>query len=152
MINARAETLLEKPAYRGLVRSRRCLILADGFYEWHVLGGRKQPIRFTLADGEPFAFAGLWTGWTDKETGEIIESAAIITTRANELVAPVHDRMPVILPREAEELWVDPDAAGEEAVRVLEPYPAWLMLARPASSAVNSVRNDYRDLIELAAA
>jgi putative SOS response-associated peptidase YedK len=97
MINARAETLLEKPSYRGLVGSRRCLIPADGFYEWQVVGGRKQPIRFTLVGGEPFAFAGLWTVWTDKATGERIESATIITTRANELVAPVHDRMPVIL-------------------------------------------------------
>jgi putative SOS response-associated peptidase YedK len=90
------------------------LILADGFYEWQVVHGRKQPMRFTLAGDEPFAFAGLWTVWNAKATGEIIESAPIITTRANELVAPVHDRMPVILPPQAEELWLD-DAAARRA-------------------------------------
>jgi putative SOS response-associated peptidase YedK len=94
MINARAETLTEKPAYGGLLTRHRCLIPADGFYEWTVgSDGKKQPIHFHLPDYELFAFAGLWTARTDDETGEIIESCAIITTIPNELVAPVHDRI-----------------------------------------------------------
>jgi hypothetical protein len=101
MINARAETLLERSSYRGLIGRRRCLIAADGFYEWRIdAAGRRQPIRFNRSDLQPFAFAGLWTSWGDRETGELVESCTIITTTANELVALVHDRMPVILPRE----------------------------------------------------
>ncbi len=100
MINARAETLAEKPAYRPLLAKGRCLILADGFYEWRLdPDGKKRPVRYTLDDGAPFGFAGLWTSWRDPESGESLRSCTIITTTANELVAPVHDRMPVILPR-----------------------------------------------------
>jgi putative SOS response-associated peptidase YedK len=99
MINARAETLTEKPAYRGLLGRHRSLVVADGFYEWTVgANGKKQPIHFHLPGNELFAFAGLSTARTDGESGEVIESCTIITTRPNELVAPVHDRMPVILP------------------------------------------------------
>jgi putative SOS response-associated peptidase YedK len=148
MINARAETLTEKPAYRNLIGKHRCLIPADGFYEWTVgSDGKKQPIHFHLPDYEMFAFAGLWTSRTDEETGEIIESCTIITTRPNELVAPVHDRMPVILPAGAEPMWLDSSISKEHALSLLEPYPADLMLALPASTRVNSVRNDDSGLL-----
>ena len=102
MINARAETVTEKPVYKKLLDSRRCLIPADGFYEWRKApDGKKLPVRFALADESLFAFAGLWTSWADKDTGELIDSCTIITTTPNELVARVHNRMPVILPRDA---------------------------------------------------
>ena len=153
LIKARAETLLEKNSYRSLVGSRRCLIVADGFYEWRVVtGGRKQPVRFSRIDEEPFAFAGLWPSWADRESGELIESCTIITTRPNELVAPVHDRMPVILPRDLERPWLDPEVEAQEAISLLQPYPAFLMKALPASSLVNSVRNDFPALLEADAA
>lgn len=143
MINARAETVREKPAYRSLLKAHRCLIPADGFYEWRVgPDGKKQPVRFTLADDEPFAFAGLWARWVQKETGEVLDSCTIVTTTANELVAPVHDRMPVILPRGAEAPWLDPALDPAEAVSLLVPYPADAMRARPASTLVNSASND----------
>ncbi len=143
MINARAETLTEKPAYRSLLAKHRCLIPADGFYEW-TLGpdGKKQPIHFHLLDAELFAFAGLWTSRTDPETGELLESCTIITTRPNELIAPVHDRMPVILPRDTESVWLDPDFPKDQALALLQPYPAGLMQAIAASTRVNSTRND----------
>jgi putative SOS response-associated peptidase YedK len=148
MINARTETLTEKPAYRGLLNRHRCLIPADGFYEW-TLGsdGKKQPIHFHLPGHELFAFAGLWTSRTDDETGEIIESCTIITTRPNELVAPVHDRMPVILRADAESIWLDPTISKEHTLSLLEPYPADLMVALPASARANSVRNDDAGLL-----
>jgi putative SOS response-associated peptidase YedK len=147
MINARAETLTEKPAYRGLLNRHRCLIPADGFYEWTVASdGKKHPIHFHLPEYELFAFAGLWTSRTDK-SGEIVESCTIITTRPNELVAPVHDRMPVILPTDAEAVWLDPAISKEHALSLLEPYPADLLLALPASTRVNSVRNDDSELL-----
>jgi putative SOS response-associated peptidase YedK len=148
MINARAETLTEKPAYRGLLSRYRCLIPADGFYEW-TLGsdGKKHPIHFHLPGHELFAFAGLWTSRTNDATGEILESCTIITTRPNELVAPVHDRMPVILPTDAEGVWLDPMISKEHALSLLEPYPAELMAALPASTRVNSIRNDDSGLL-----
>ena len=148
MINARAETLAERPAYRSLLRAGRCLILADGFYEWRVMpDGTKQPVRFSLTDREVFAFAGLWTCWRDRESGETIESAAIITTPPNPLVAPIHDRMPAILGDQAEEDWLDPDVSPGHAVSLLRSYPAELMTAALASPAVNSARNDSPALL-----
>jgi putative SOS response-associated peptidase YedK len=153
MINARGETLLEKSSYRNLVGSRRCLIVADGFYEW-TLGtdGLKHPIRFSRIDEDAFAFAGLWTTWTDRQSHELIESCTIITTTPNELVAPVHDRMPVILPPELEEPWLSAEVDAEEALSFLQPYPADLMKAREASPLVNSVRNDSPALLKPEAA
>ena len=120
----------------------------NGFYEW-TLGSdwKKQPIHFHLRGHELFAFAGLWTARTDEPSGEIIESCTIITTRPNELVAPVHDRMPVILPAEAESVWLDACVSKEHALSLLEPYPAELMAALPASTRVNSVRNDDSRLL-----
>jgi putative SOS response-associated peptidase YedK len=148
MINARSETLTEKPAYRSLLTKYRCLIPADGFYEW-TLGddGKKTPVHFHLTDGALFAFAGLWTSRTDLETGEILDSCTVVTTRPNELVAPVHDRMPVILPAGAESLWLDAAVAKEHALALLEPYPAALMAAVTASRRVNSVGNDDAGLL-----
>jgi putative SOS response-associated peptidase YedK len=124
------------------------LIPADDFYEW-TLGsdGKKRPIHFHLPGHELFAFAGLWTSRTDEATGEILESCTIITTTPNELVAPVHNRMPVILPTEAERVWLDPTISKEHALSLLEPYPAELMVALPASTRVNSVRNDDSGLL-----
>jgi putative SOS response-associated peptidase YedK len=148
MINARAETLTEKPAYRSLIGKHRCLIPADGFYEWTVgSDGKKHPTHFHLPEYELFAFAGLWTSRTDDESGEIIESCTIITTTPNELVAPVHDRMPVILPSGVESVWLDSTISKEHALSLLEPYPAELMLARAASTRVNSPRNDDSGLL-----
>jgi putative SOS response-associated peptidase YedK len=153
MINARAETLLEKSSYRSLVGSRRCLIIADGFYEWRRgRDGRNQPIRFSRTDDDAFAFAGLWTRWTDPESNELIETCTIITTTPNEMVALVHDRMPVILPPELEEPWLDPEGEAQEALSFLQPYPAVLMKACEASPLVNSVRNDFPALLKPEAA
>lgn len=153
MINARAETLLDKSSYRTLIGKRRCLIVADGFYEWRLgTDGRKQPIRFNRIDDDAFAFAGLWTTWADRQRGELIESCTIITTTPNELVAPVHDRMPVILPPELEEPWLDPELEAQEALAFLQPYPAALMKAHVASPLVNSVRNDFPALLTAEAA
>jgi putative SOS response-associated peptidase YedK len=153
MINARAETLLEKSSYRTLVGSRRCLIVADGFYEW-TLGtdGRKHPVRFSRIDEDAFAFAGLWTSWIDRRSGELVESCTIITTTPNELVAQVHDRMPVILAPELEEPWLDSEVDSQEAFSFLQPYPAVLMKALDASPLVNSVRNDSPALLKPEAA
>ena len=143
MINARAETLAERPAFRPLLAKGRCLILADGFYEWRLdPDGRKRPVRYTLAHGEPFGFAGLWTIWHDPESDEPLRTCTIITTSANDLVAPVHDRMPVILPRDSEEAWLDRDLPVDAALSLLAPYPAGEMLAADASMLVNSVKND----------
>ena len=148
MINARAETLSEKPAYRGLLTRHRCLIVADGFYEWTVgSDGTKQPVHFHLPGRELFAFAGLWTSRTDDATGEVVDSCTIVTTRPNGLVGPVHDRMPVILPRDAERTWLDASIAKEHALFLLQPYPAELMRALPASTRVNSTRNDDSGLL-----
>jgi putative SOS response-associated peptidase YedK len=147
LINARAETLLEKPVFRSLVGKYRCLVVADGFYEWTVgPDGKKQPIHFRLADGSAFGFAGLWTCKTDDQ-GELVESCTIITTSPNELVAPVHDRMPVILPVELEQEWLDPEISKEHALSLLQAYPAEAMVAVGASPLVNSIRNDDPSLL-----
>lgn len=148
LINAKAETLTEKPAFRSLVARHRCLIPADGFYEWRKdADGKRLPVRFTLADGGLFAFAGLWAGWRDPQTGELVESCTIVTTRANELVAGVHDRMPAILAREAEADWLDADISVDHAISLLAPTPSELMRAEPASPLVNSTRNEGPELL-----
>ena len=146
MINARAETVTEKPAYRGLLKSHRCLIPADGFYEWQVRGdGPKQPWLFTEPGGEVFGFAGLWTTWEPGDGVEPLESVTIITTEPNAVVAPVHKRMPVILPADLEERWIDPGTPADEAVALLGPISPELLEAWPVSTRVNSVRNDDVD-------
>ncbi|AHY48284.1 hypothetical protein RradSPS_3001 (plasmid) [Rubrobacter radiotolerans] len=140
-INARSETVAEKPSFRSAFRSRRALIPADGYYEWKRVGkGPKQPYLFTLAGGEPFAFAGLWERWGEGE--EELRTAALLTTEPNAVAREVHDRMPVILPREAYDLWLDPDAEKEELLALLAPYPAREMEAYPVSTHVNSPKNN----------
>jgi putative SOS response-associated peptidase YedK len=148
LINARAETLAEKPAFRSLLERYRCLVLADGFYEWRPGGdGGRDPIHFRLADGTPVAFAGLWPSRVDPETGELVESCTSVTTSPNPLVAPVHDRMPVILPRSLEDEWLDPEISREHALSLLAPYAPDVMRAVPASRRVNSIRNDDARLL-----
>ena len=147
MINARAETVAEKPAFRDALRRRRCLVLADGFYEWQRTGGRKRPMRIVMRSGEPFAFAGLWSVWSDPN-GNRIPSCAIITTSANDLLRPIHERMPVILPRDFEELWLDGEMEDSGALAgVLTPYPDDAMEAYEVSSLVNSASNDGPEVL-----
>jgi putative SOS response-associated peptidase YedK len=149
LINARAESLTEKPAFRSLLGKYRCLVVADGFYEWRLAadGKTKEPMYFQLADRSMVAFAGLWTARRDEATGETLESCTVITTSPNELVAPVHDRMPVILPRDLEDVWLDPGLPREHAVELLQPFDARLMVAAGASPLVNSVKNEGADLL-----
>jgi putative SOS response-associated peptidase YedK len=142
MINARAETLAEKPAYRSAFRARRCLIVADGFYEWQKTGGRKQPCFIGFRDGRPFGFAGLWERWHG-EGEAAVESCSIVTTEANELLAPIHDRMPVIIDPKQFALWLDPSVTDTSRVgELLRPYPSEAMEAYPVSLLVNNPAND----------
>ncbi len=147
MINARSETVHEKPAFRDAFASRRCLIAADGFFEWKKMKGRKQPFHFTLAGGEPFGFAGLWERWRD-EDGEWLISCTILTTDANDLVAPTHDRMPVILHAEDHEMWLDTRATHDDLQSLFRPFPADEMTGYPVSTRVNNVRNDDPGCLE----
>ena len=147
MINARAETVAEKPSFRTALTRRRCLVLADGFYEWQRTEGSKRPMRITLKSREPFAFAGLWDTWRDPK-GAIITSCTIITTAANDLLSPVHDRMPVILPRDLESFWLDPHIQDHVALSdVLAPYPSAAMEAYEVSSLVNSPSNNGPEVL-----
>lgn len=146
MINARSETVTEKPAFRAAFKRRRCLIPADGFYEWQKLGKTKQPIYIHASDGRLFAFAGLWETWHAAD-GSMIDSCTILTTTPNELMAPIHNRMPVILEPEDYDLWLNPDPRPEDALHLLRPYPAEKMAAYPVSTHVNSPRNDNPDCI-----
>ncbi len=146
MINARAETVAEKPSFRTALKRRRCLVLADGFYEWRRTGAGKRPMRITMASGEPFAFAGLWDTWRDPQ-GEAVTSCTIITTGANDLLRPIHDRMPVILQRDQEGLWLDQDVREPEVLRdVLIPHSPGAMKAYEVSTLVNSTANDGPEL------
>lgn len=142
MINARAETVAEKPAFRAAYKYRRCLIPTSGFYEWQKTGRQKQPYFIHLLNEDPFAFAGLWEHWQGPDGSEI-ESCTILTTEANEMMRPLHDRMPVILDLQDYELWLDPSVQnGERLQPLLRPYPAELMAAYPVSTLVNSPHND----------
>ncbi|MEE9274201.1 MAG: SOS response-associated peptidase [bacterium] len=146
-INARGETAAQKPSFRAAFRRRRCLIPADGFYEWVKEGGRKQPYYIQLRGEAPFAFAGLWESWTGAE-GETLETCTIITCEANEGLRPLHPRMPVILPRENYDLWLDPAAQDPAALQpLLRPYPAGETVFRPVSAQVNSPKNDGPECI-----
>ena len=145
MINARAETLAEKPAFRGALKRRRCLIPADGFYEWRKEpDGSKTPIYIRLKSHEPFAFAGLWEDWHDPTGGgSQSRSCTIITTRPNEMTASIHDRMPAIVPPERQKLWLSPgELSAADLDAILGPYPAEAMEAYPVSKTVNSPRNE----------
>jgi putative SOS response-associated peptidase YedK len=147
LINARAETVAGKPSYRHSFRAKRCLIVGDGFYEWRKRDGRKQPYYIRMKDDRPFAFAGLWDQWG--HDGGAIRSCTLITTAANELMAPIHDRMPVIVHPSDYGLWLDP--AVTEPVRLqplLRPYPAEELDAYPVSTFVNPPANDEARCIE----
>jgi len=149
MINARAETVAEKPAFRTPFRKRRCLVLADGFYEWRAEAGQKTktPMYIRLASKKPFAFAGLWEIWNPDTTPVL--SCTIITITPNELVAPIHNRMPVILPPEAYAQWLSPTEQDPETLqRLLKPYPAENMTAYPVSRVVNNPYSDVPACIE----
>jgi len=150
MINARAETAHEKPSFRRAFRERRCLIPADGFYEWKRTNGTKQPYYIHMKEGRPFAFAGLWESWRE-EDGPEVRSCAILTTRPNALASEIHDRMPVILPAGSREAWLDPEAEKEELLALLEPYPEDEMEAYPVSRYVNSPQNNDPRCVEPAA-
>ena len=142
LINARAETVAERPSFRTALAKRRCLVLADGFYEWQRVGNAKRPMRIVMKSGEQFAFAGLWDSWRD-HNGETVRSCTIITTAANDLLRPIHSRMPVILPRDMESFWLDHDVDDPGALSsVLAPYPGEEMEAYEVSSLVNRPGND----------
>lgn len=142
MINARSESAATKPAFRDALKSRRCLVPADGFYEWVRSGKTKQPYCFELNDGELFAFAGLWERWKDP-SGNWIKSCSILTTTPNAVTAPVHDRMPVILHPDTYDLWLDPGFADLTAVsEMLKPFEARVMRSYPVSTRINHTAND----------
>lgn len=140
-----AETLEEKPSFSESFRSRRCLIPADGFFEWKRSGREKRPFYIYSGDEEPFMFAGIWDTWRNR--GELITSCAIITTAANELVSELHNRMPAMLSPEFHEAWLDPKTKRLDLLKMLTPFPAAKMKTYPVSSSVNSPDNDTPDLL-----
>lgn len=145
IINARSETLESKPSFSESFQRRRCLIPADGFYEWKRKGKSKQPYYFQLEDESEFAFAGIWDVW--KKVGRSITSCAIITTAPNELLAAIHDRMPVILKTEAQEKWLR-DSGPDELMQLLKPFPAEAMKSFPVSKQVNHAQVEEPSLVE----
>ena len=148
MINARAETLAEKPSFRSAFKRRRCLVLADGFYEWEKLETKKQPYYFQLRDKQPFAFAGLWEEWHSPEN-EKIASCTIITTNANELLQSIHNRMPVILEQPDYEQWLDPKLQKTELLqKLLQPYQDEKMTKTAVSIRVNNPKNNSSECIK----
>ena len=148
-INARAETIGTQPAFREAFQRRRCLVPADGFYEWQKRGRATQPYAIVPAAGGVFAFAGLWERWRDPKDGTILRSFAIVTGLPNELCRPIHDRMPVILPPEAWPLWLGEAAADSaELLALLRPYPAGKMRAYPVGPEVGNVANDVPGLLD----
>jgi putative SOS response-associated peptidase YedK len=150
MINARAETLADKPSFRAAFKERRCLIVADGFYEWQARPkGAKQPWFITVADARPFAFAGLWEEWWGAGS-TLVETCTIVTTEANAALRPIHARMPAILPADRFEAWLDPAAAATDLKALLAPY-AGEMATRPVGRRVNAVGNDDPGCVEPAA-
>jgi putative SOS response-associated peptidase YedK len=152
LINARGETVCDKPAYRAAMKRRRCLIPADGFYEWQKAGDRKRPFYVHAASGEPLAFAGLWETWTGPN-GEELETGTIVTTTANDTLKPIHERMPVIVPREAFDLWLNcTDVDAKTAEALIAPAPEGLLEAYEISTAVNRTANDNPKLLEPAGA
>jgi putative SOS response-associated peptidase YedK len=149
LINARAETLAEKPTFRSAFKKRRCLVLADGFYEWRkeADGKTKTPMYAHLKTGEPFAMAGLWEVWK-APTGESRRTCTVITTEPNELMSPIHNRMPVILPRDLEADWLDDSLEALALLSMLKPYAADQMQVYPVSRRVNAPANDEPALVQ----
>lgn len=154
MINARGETLLDKPSFRAAFKHRRCLVPADSFYEWRTEGKIKQPFRIGMKDGSVFAFAALWESWNANqdgygfEQGDVVETVTIVTTDANAKLCPIHNRMPVILPHEDHELWLDPANDASDCQKLLKPYPVEPMAFYRVEPFVNNVRNDDARCIE----
>jgi putative SOS response-associated peptidase YedK len=146
MINARAETVATKPAYRSAFKKRRCLIPTDGFYEWRSMDSGKQPYFIHREDKQPFALAGLWEHW-EKE-GQVVESCTIIVTSANKILSPIHDRMPVIIDPENFQWWLDPELDGKELSGLLVPHAESGFEAYPINTAVNKPANNDSGLIE----
>ena len=147
MINARAESLAEKPSFKRLLHSKRCLVVADGFYEWKQEQGTKIPMYITMKNHEPFAFAGLWDTWKSPD-GELLRTCTLITTQPNEVVQPIHNRMPAILTPDARTEWLDPEIRDEHILLpLLAPYPADEMTARAVSRQVNNPKYDSAELL-----
>ena len=144
MINARAETVADKPAYRAAYKKRRCVVLADGFYEWRKEANAKTPYLIGLASGDPFGLAGLWETWTDKEAGEMVQSATLITTVANDFMKDLHHRMPVVLQPDRADVWLSGDNSLIDTAS--DDSPA--LKAFPVDRRVNNARNEGEDLIE----
>ena len=148
MINARSETVFKQPAFARPVLEQRCVVPADGFIEWKKLGKIRQPYHLRMADGSVFAMAGLWQRWRSPE-GQVVQTCTILTTMANEVVAPLHDRMPVILPKAQVERWLNPDLKSADDLRsALVPFPAESMVAVPISRRVNDVGHDDPDCLQ----
>jgi putative SOS response-associated peptidase YedK len=147
LINARSESAASKAAFRDAFKKRRCLVLADGFYEWKKSGKTKQPFHIRRADGKPFAFAGLWERWQPPD-GEPLETCTILTTTANATLSALHDRMPVILERPDRAAWLDPAAAKDDLQALLRPLPDDALTAVPVSTYVNSPRNQGPQCLE----
>jgi len=141
LINARSETAAEKPSFRAAFKRRRCLVLADGFYEWQQQNGTKQPMFIHMADHAPFALAGLWESWYSPDGG-VLDTCTILTTTPNELMAPIHNRMPVILEPEDYNTWLVPGDQPNLALHLLRPFPSEKMAAYPVSTWVNSPAHD----------
>lgn len=149
MINARSETLAEKPSFRDALKKRRCLVLADGWYEWQVAPGGKQPWFIRRKDAQPFAFAGLWERWKDPADGSMLESCTIVTTRASESIRKIHERMPVVLDAADWDRWLDTAFSdSEKLVELLVPCDPQSLEAWPVSREVNAPRNQGPGLIE----
>lgn len=147
MINARSETVATKPSFKKSFQSRRCLVVADGFYEWQKVDDKKQPFFIRLKSDRPFGFAGLWE--RNDRTGQPVETCTIITTTANEMMVPLHERMPVIIPPEQYDLWLDPEVQDvTQLERLLQPFPSEEMTAYPVSTLVNSPKNDLAECVE----
>lgn len=148
-INAKAETVAEKPSFRSAFKKRRCLVLATSFYEWRVDGKRKQPMWIGLKSKRPFAFAGLWEHWAPTEGDVPLETCTIITTESNELLAPIHNRMPVILAPTSYDQWLDPTFQQVESLKaLLHPYASEELTTYPISTFVNNPRNDVPQVLE----
>ncbi len=150
MANARSDTAFSKPAFRDPMRKRRCLIPADVFYEWQGVRGRrgKQPFAVMLKSGEPFAFGGIWDDWRPKDGGEGIATCAILTTEPNVLLAPIHDRMPVIVPTRRFATWLDARTPEPAIQELVQPYPSERMQAWPISTRVNAVEQDDAGILD----
>jgi putative SOS response-associated peptidase YedK len=147
MINARAETVAEKPAYRNALARQRCLIPVDGFYEWRKVGSGKVPMWIHLQSRRPFSLAGLWEEWRPKKDGAPLRTCTILTTGPSDFMQPIHDRMPVIVPREARDRWLDPGTAAADLHAVLAPYAGPDLEAHEVSTLVNNPANDYAECL-----